>query len=143
MAQTDARRVSKTANPTTPGQQDARRIDADLDAQEGDQLGFGQEAYPGSLVGGQGQAGEGQGSYPVRNAGNPGNLASQGGYGQNDTLEGTVGSPLADSETHHHYRRWRDAHLNRLDDDYSAWMDERKAHFSEEFEAWRRERKPS
>lgn len=37
----------------------------------------------------------------------------------------------------HHYRRWREAYMSRLDEDYDAW---RRDRFSSDFEGWRRRR---
>lgn len=37
----------------------------------------------------------------------------------------------------HHYRRWREAYMSRLDEDYDVW---RRDRFSSDFEGWRRNR---
>ncbi|WP_140633849.1 hypothetical protein [Methylibium rhizosphaerae] len=46
------------------------------------------------------------------------------------------GSPAHDDE-HEHYRRWREAYMSRLDEDYDVW---RRDRFSSDFEGWRRDR---
>lgn len=42
-----------------------------------------------------------------------------------------------DDDDTRHYRRWREAYMSRLDEDYDAW---RRDRFSSDFEGWRRNR---
>lgn len=46
------------------------------------------------------------------------------------------GNEAGDDDAHH-YRRWREAYMSRLDEDYGVW---RRDRFSTDFEDWRRQR---
>jgi hypothetical protein len=51
-------------------------------------------------------------------------------------------SPRESGEGEHdpHFRRWREEHLNALDEDYRLWRQDRYRRFGEAFDRWRASR---
>ena len=61
-----------------------------------------------------------------------------------DDLQRHVGeadtAPVEAHDPDFAFARWREAHLQEIDEDYRAWRATNERHFPEDFEGWRRER---
>src|SRR4029079_10816506 len=80
---------------------------------------YGQSYGQGSMAGGWGQSGYGQG----------------GGHGQGGSF-GQSGSQH-DQDWDPDYRHWREQQVRKLDDDYRRWRSERAEKFGTDFQSWR------
>ncbi|HEX6361395.1 MAG TPA: hypothetical protein VFZ93_00445 [Albitalea sp.] len=62
------------------------------------------------------------------------------GYGDPQPVE-IERSPVEGDARHAAYRRWREARLQEMDEDYAAWCESGEAGFPDDFDAWRRQRR--